>query len=338
MRASVTFLSPAEAARRLGISAKALRLYEARGLVRPGRTRAGWRAYGPDDLARASEVAAMRSLGLSLAAIERVFAGTTDALREALAVHETRLGIELAQAGRRLAKVRAVRRALVASDTTVLADLAALRSTPAAPLAAFDLPWPWGGERFELRDVRALNYVVGPLGSGKTRLARAIAEHAPNAAFLGLDRVETVNEEGAPELRRRIAASLAWLAEDGATPSVALTALVSGLERHAANVLVVDLVEHGLDEPTQHALIAHLRRRGADRPPLFLMTRSSAILDPAEATANEIALFCPANHAPPFSVDLTPAAKGFEALTSCLGPPETRARTEGMVATIPRRA
>jgi hypothetical protein len=25
---------------------------------------------------------------------------------------------------------------------------------------AFDLPWPWGGERFELRDVRPLNYII----------------------------------------------------------------------------------------------------------------------------------------------------------------------------------
>jgi hypothetical protein len=53
---------------------------------------------------------------------------------------------------------------------------------------AFDLPWPWGGERFELADIRALNYIIGPLGSGKTRLAKRIAETLPGAAFLGLER------------------------------------------------------------------------------------------------------------------------------------------------------
>ena len=41
----MSFLSPADAARRLGVSAKALRLYEQHGLVAPGRTAAGWRAY-----------------------------------------------------------------------------------------------------------------------------------------------------------------------------------------------------------------------------------------------------------------------------------------------------
>ncbi|MGC1303958.1 MAG: MerR family transcriptional regulator, partial [Caulobacteraceae bacterium] len=52
------FLNPSEAARRIGVSVKALRLYEARGLVRPVRTAAGWRAYGPDEMARAAEIAA----------------------------------------------------------------------------------------------------------------------------------------------------------------------------------------------------------------------------------------------------------------------------------------
>ena len=60
---------------------------------------------------------------------------------------------------------------------------------PAAEVSiVFELPWPWGGETFELRDIRPLNYIIGPLGSGKTRLAHAIAETLPEAAFLGLER------------------------------------------------------------------------------------------------------------------------------------------------------
>ncbi|MGN6149602.1 MAG: MerR family transcriptional regulator, partial [Rhizomicrobium sp.] len=41
------YLSPSEAARRLGVSVKALRVYEQRGLVKPLRSQADWRAYGP---------------------------------------------------------------------------------------------------------------------------------------------------------------------------------------------------------------------------------------------------------------------------------------------------
>ena len=67
MRSSIRFLSPSEAAKRLGVSTKALRLYEQRGLVAPGRTAAGWRAYGPEQMAQAGEIVALRRLGLSLA-------------------------------------------------------------------------------------------------------------------------------------------------------------------------------------------------------------------------------------------------------------------------------
>ena len=77
----------------------------------------------------------------------------------------------------------------------------------------------------------------------------------------------------------RVDQVLAWLTEDGATISEALLALLVELEPAGAGALVVDMVEQGLDEPTQEALIAYLRRRRPDARPLFLMTRSCAILD-----------------------------------------------------------
>jgi hypothetical protein len=63
--------------------------------------------------------------------------------------------------------------------------------SPAAALhVELELPWPWGGERFALRDIRPLNYIVGPLGSGKTRLALRLAQVIPGAVFMGLDRAD----------------------------------------------------------------------------------------------------------------------------------------------------
>ena len=47
MNPSAPFLRPSEAARQLGVSLKALRFYEQRGLVAPARTGAGWRAVPP---------------------------------------------------------------------------------------------------------------------------------------------------------------------------------------------------------------------------------------------------------------------------------------------------
>ena len=75
MSSSAQFLNPSEAAIRLGVSAKALRLYEQRGLIAPLRTAAGWRTYGPGEMARAAEIVALRALGLSLNQVAGVLNG-----------------------------------------------------------------------------------------------------------------------------------------------------------------------------------------------------------------------------------------------------------------------
>jgi hypothetical protein len=68
---------------------------------------------------------------------------------------------------------------------------------------------------------------------------------------------------------------------------------------------------------------------------LFVMTRSTAILDLDAAGPGETILYCPANHAPPWRVVPVPGAPGYEALASCLATPEVRARTAGTTATLP---
>jgi hypothetical protein len=216
---------------------------------------------------------------------------------------------------------------------------------PAAELSvAFDLPWPWGGEQFELRDIRPLNYIVGPLGSGKTRLAQRLAETLPDAAFLGLERLADggaatrARLDADSALKSRVDQTLAWLVEDGAAVSDALIALLVGLESEGPAILVVDMVEQGLDQAAQEALIAHLRRRGPGGRPLFLMTRSCAILDLAAVGADEAIILCPANHSPPTRVTPYPGAPGYEAVATCLASPEVRARTEGVIAWWPQVA
>lgn len=335
MSASAEYLNPAEAARRLGVSAKALRLYEQRGLVAPVRTAAGWRAYGPLEMARAREVAVLRALGLSLAQAARVLAGDPSDLEPALAAHQAALEGQARQLAGVVEKVREVRARLVQGQAPDAADLT--RLITAEPTVAFDLPWPWGGERFELRDIRPLSYIIGPLGSGKTRLAMALAAALPGAVFLGLDRAHgAARLDADPDLKARIDRDLAWLVGDGAVVSQALVALLVGLD--ASGPVVVDMVEQGLDEATQQAVIAHLRGRGPGARPLFLMTRSSAILDLAAVGPDEAIILCPANHAPPSRVAAYPGAPGYEAVATCLATPEVRARTEGLVARRPDAA
>ncbi|MDB5585385.1 MAG: MerR family transcriptional regulator [Devosia sp.] len=341
MSSSSQFLNPAAAAQRLGVSAKALRLYEQRGLIIPSRTAAGYRTYGPDEMARAGEIVALRALGLSLAQVVRVLAGDPESLEPALAAHQITLESRIRDLAATVENVRQLRADLAQGRSPAAGELARLLVPETELAVAFDLPWPWGGERFELRDIRPLNYIIGPLGSGKTRLAMALADALPGAVFLGLDRLEHGSAAAQAQLqanqalKARVDQTQQWLVDDGATPSDALTALLAGLESENAAVVVVDTVEQGLNHATQEAVIAHLRNRGSGSRPLFLMTRSSAILDLAAIGADEAIILCPANHSPPSRVAPYPGAPGYEAVATSLATPEVRARTEGVIAFRP---
>ncbi len=334
------YLNPAEAAERLGVSAKALRLYEERDLLAPARSAAGWRAYGPREMARAAEIVALRSLGLSLAGVARVLEGEPGDLEPALAAHQASLearGVALAAT---IEKVRDLRASLRLGKLPASGELRTLLLPEPSISVAFDLPWPWGGERFELTQMRPITYLVGPLGSGKTRLARRIAAEIPEAAYVGPERLTdeaTIRDamRADPDLGARVDRALQALVEDGATASGALVALLAALAARQPTAIIVDMVEDGLDETTQQALIAHLRDQATGRPPLVLMTRSSAILDLASVGPGEAILHCPANHSPPTLVSALPGAPGLEAVASCLAAPHVRLRTQGVIASRP---
>ena len=109
MRPSTQVLNPSEAAQRLGVSAKALRLYEECGLLRPIRTEAGWRAYGPQEMADAAQIAALRGLGFSLAQVARVLGGDHDGLETALAEHQAALERQVREVAGAVERVRNLR-------------------------------------------------------------------------------------------------------------------------------------------------------------------------------------------------------------------------------------
>ncbi|AUT61766.1 MerR family transcriptional regulator [Paraburkholderia terrae] len=334
MTSSTRCLTASEAARRLGVSVKALRLYEQQGLLRPVRTAAGYRSYRDSDMARATEVVGLRALGLSLAEVARVLDGDPRGLGAALAAHETALGNQVRELVARIDKVRRLQSDLAQGQLPGGGELAGLLDRT-GPSVGFELPWPWGAEWFELRDIRPVNYIIGSLGSGKTRLARRLAQTLEGAVFLGLDRLD---DEGAsavallnadPDLKSRVDQALAWLVDEGASvgASNALIALLVTLEGEALHPLIVDMIEQDLDQSTQEALITYLRHRAkTSRRPVFLLTRSSAILDLALVGPDEAIILCPANHSPPTRVAPYPGAPGYEAVATCLASPEVRAR------------
>jgi DNA-binding transcriptional MerR regulator len=341
--AAAQFLNPSEASSQLGVSVKALRLYEQRGLITPMRTAAGWRVYGPEEMRRLTEIAALRELGLSLGEVARVLEGDATGLESALAAHQAVLEGRLDQLGDVVEKVRRLRADLAHGVTLAIGDLAALMKPAPTTGVAFDLPWPWGGEPFELQQIQPLNYIVGPLGSGKTRFAMRLAEILPGAIFLGLERSAAGANTRAlldtdPALRSRVNQTLGWLVEEGANVSETLTTLLVAFEAPGSTILVIDMVEQGLDQATQQALIAWLRRRAPEGKTLFMMTRSSAILDLGAVGRHEAIILCPANHSVPTLVAPHRGAPGYEAVATCLASPEVRARTEGVIAWRPEPA
>jgi DNA-binding transcriptional MerR regulator len=120
------YLSPAETAKRLGVSVKALRLYEQRGLVKPVRSQADWRAYGPDQMARLHQILALKRMGLSLAQIGQLLSGRASTLASVLALQEQVLAGEDSRVQHALALVRAARAKLAAGQALSIDDLATL--------------------------------------------------------------------------------------------------------------------------------------------------------------------------------------------------------------------
>jgi DNA-binding transcriptional MerR regulator len=259
VNSAARFLNPSEAARQLGVSAKALRVYEHRGLITPARTLAGWRAYGPAEMARAREIVELRALGLSLSEVGRVFEGDAQTLERALAAHEATLEDRVRQLSDTVGKVRRLRADLSRGEVPAARELICLLKAAPAISVAFDLPWPWGGERFEFADIRPLNYIVGPLGSGKTRLAKRLAESLPDAAFVGLNRLADggaaarVSLDADPAVKSRVDTSLPILVNDGGMESAALVALLVALQSETPAILVIDILEQGLNAATQEA-------------------------------------------------------------------------------------
>ena len=104
-----------EAAKLSGVSAKAIRLYERRVLLAPAeRTPAGYRTYGPDDVALLGFIRQARAVGLHLDEIRRII----DLQRQGTQPCATVIGLldrRLADIDQTMADLKALRATLIAS-------------------------------------------------------------------------------------------------------------------------------------------------------------------------------------------------------------------------------
>ena len=154
-------LSPAETARRLGVTVKALRVYERHGLVKPVRTAASWRTYGPAEIARLHQVLTLKRLGLSLAKISVLLNKRGAGLAEVLALQEQALSGESARVERALKLIRTAREKLAKGAELSIDDLTTLtkettmsgKATPEEMKAIFD---PITAKYFTPEETKAL--------------------------------------------------------------------------------------------------------------------------------------------------------------------------------------
>jgi DNA-binding transcriptional MerR regulator len=120
------WLGPAEMAARLGVSVKALRVYERAGLVMPDRTAANYRRYGPAHAARLHQVLALNRLGLPLAKIAGLLAGRLASLDSVLALQQQVLETRATELREALAAIGSARARLEAGVDLSLDDLVTL--------------------------------------------------------------------------------------------------------------------------------------------------------------------------------------------------------------------
>jgi DNA-binding transcriptional MerR regulator len=123
---SDVYLSPTEVARKLGVTPKALRLYERVGLLSPRRCQNGWRVYGAVEMSRLHQVLALKGLGFSLTQIAELLSSRFETLDAVLDVQERYLEHQHTRLANALALVRRARTRLAAGETLSVDDLANL--------------------------------------------------------------------------------------------------------------------------------------------------------------------------------------------------------------------
>jgi DNA-binding transcriptional MerR regulator len=105
-------LTAAECAARMGLTVRALRVYERYGLIVPRRTAKNWRIYGIKEIERLNEIIILKDFGLPLSRIARFLAGRETNLDIVLATQAEALSRQRSRIDQTLISIASVRRDL----------------------------------------------------------------------------------------------------------------------------------------------------------------------------------------------------------------------------------
>jgi DNA-binding transcriptional MerR regulator len=115
-----------EVARETGLTQRALRFYEKKGLVAPLRTEGGRRVYGPGELARLNAAVALKRAGFSLEQIANMLSGRQVDLAGLVAAQLTHIAKQSATLVQSRTLLMSVQERLVRGDRIDIATLCSL--------------------------------------------------------------------------------------------------------------------------------------------------------------------------------------------------------------------
>lgn len=127
------WLSAAECAKRTGLTVRALRIYERKGLLCPSRSSSGWRRYSARDLTRLNAIVSLKALGLSLVQIRGLLTEKSPSLPQVLQMQCESLRRKVAESEYALSMATVAARRLQTRQKLSLRELCELvRSLDAA--------------------------------------------------------------------------------------------------------------------------------------------------------------------------------------------------------------
>ena len=123
MTDSIPYITAADCARQIGITVKALRVYEDRGLLSPLRSEKNWRLYGAREISRLNEILALKAMGFSLSRITELLSVQESTADNMLALQLSYLIEQRNQLDRSIGLVTALREKTAREEVLEIADL-----------------------------------------------------------------------------------------------------------------------------------------------------------------------------------------------------------------------
>jgi len=158
--ATMEWLTAAECALRTGLTVRALRVYEDYGLITPGRSAAGWRRYGAEELLKLNEIGLLKVLGLTLTQIRDLTRrATPPGLRQLLELQLSTLRLRRAEAERGFAVAEAALQHLKTSRSLSVEQLCSLIRSFEMNTLTVGAAGPAGDERAALNAATLDRYV-----------------------------------------------------------------------------------------------------------------------------------------------------------------------------------